>query len=142
MNGYKIFFKSVKEGYLADKKSFLISIVNSILTSSWSFITTGSFAIIVNELAKSLGEGMEVNWNSIYFSIFLIVISNLIPNAADIYDQFIGDRLFRNIDLFLRMKWLEKMGTFDIGIIEGKKFQDLSQKINEDRKSTRLNSSH
>lgn len=131
MNGYKIFFKSVKEGYLADKKSFLISIVNSILTSSWSFITTGSFAIIVNELAKSLGEGTEVNWNSIYFSIFLIVISNLIPNVADIYDQFIGDRLFRNIDLFLRMKWLEKMGTFDIGIIEGKKFQDLSQKIND-----------
>jgi ATP-binding cassette subfamily B protein len=130
MTGYKIFFKSVKYGFVADKKDFLLSLFTTVVSSSWVFISTASFALIINEVSSVISTGF-LNQAKINQAIILLVLSNFLPTVSDFLDRYIGAKLFRKINLFFKTSWLKKIGDLDLEIIESKNFQDLNQKVNE-----------
>lgn len=130
MTGYKVFLKSVATGWKADKKSFWITVVNTIVVSSWSFITVASFAQIINIVADSAKTGV-LDTHKIALTILFIIFANFVPNISDYYDQYVGDKLFRNISLYVTKKWINKISSLDLGTVEGRSFQDLNQKVSD-----------
>jgi ATP-binding cassette subfamily B protein len=130
MTGYKVFFKTVKYGFIADKRDFLLCILTAVLISTWVFASTASFALIINEVSAVINTGV-LNQEKLNYAIILLVISSFIPSIAGFFDQYVGSKLFRRVSLFFRTNWLKKIGGLDIEIIENKNFQDLNQKVNE-----------
>lgn len=130
MTGYKVFLNSVGTGFRSDKKAFLLTILTTIIVSSWSFITMASFAEIINIVADSVATGV-LDSKRLFFTIVILIFANLIPNLTDHYDQYIGEKLFKKIDLYMLRKWINKISSLDLGTIEGKTFQDLNQKVSD-----------
>lgn len=138
MTGYKVFLNSVGTGFKADKKAFLLTIFTTIIVSSWSFITMASFAEIINIVADSMSTGV-LDSRRLIITMAILVFANLIPNLTDHYDQYLAEKLFKKIDLYVLKKWINKISSLDLGTIEGKNFQDLNQKVS-DRGTASINS--
>lgn len=130
MTGYRVFINSVGTGFRADKKAFLLTILTTIIVSSWSFITMASFAEIINIVADSIATGV-LDSKRLIITIVILIFANLIPNLTDHYDQYMGEKLFKRIDLYMLRKWINKISSLDLGTIEGKTFQDLNQKVSD-----------
>lgn len=130
MTGYKIFFKTVKYSFIADKKDFLLSLLTTIVSSSWVFVSTASFALVINEMSSFITTGY-LNHAKLNQAVGLLVVSSFLPTVSDFLDQYIGSKLFRRINLFFRNKWIQKISSLDLATIENKKFHDLNQKIND-----------
>lgn len=130
MTGYKVFFQTVKYSFIADKKDFLFSLLTTIVSSSWLFVSTASFALVINEVSSFINTGF-INHDKLNQAVALMVLSSFLPSLSDILDQYIGSKLFRRINLFFRNKWIKKISSLDLATIENKKFHDLNQKIND-----------
>lgn len=130
MTGYKVFFQTVKYSFIADKKSFLLSLLTTIVSSSWLFVSTASFALVINEVSSFINTGF-INHTKLNQAVALMVLSSFLPSVSDILDQYIGSKLFRRINLFFRNKWIKKISSLDLATIENKKFHDLNQKISD-----------
>ena len=123
MTGYKIFFKTVKYSFIADKKDFLLSLLTTIVSSSWVFVSTASFALVINEMSSFITTGY-LNHAKLNQAVGLLVVSSFLPTVSDFLDQYIGSKLFRRINLFFRNKWIQKISSLDLATIENKKFHE------------------
>lgn len=89
-----------------------------------------SFAEIINIVADSIATGV-LDSKRLIITIVILIFANLIPNLTDHYDQYMGGKLFKKIDLYMIRKWVNKISSLDIGTIEGKTFQDLNQRVSD-----------